>query len=37
MTCAGREQTQLAKGLGFSAATHFELAFGLMGVLVLTK
>lgn len=33
----GREQETIAKEVGFSKAVHYELAGGLMGVLVLTK
>ena len=32
----GSEQVRLAKNAGF-AATHYPIAFGMMGVLVLTK
>lgn len=32
----GREQEALALQAGFSAAQHYEIAFGLMGVLVAT-
>ena len=39
MTClllgAGKEQEALAKQAGFRDAVHYEIAFGLMGVLVL--
>lgn len=34
---AGAEQETLALEAGFSKAMHYELAGGLMGVLVLTK
>jgi demethylmenaquinone methyltransferase/2-methoxy-6-polyprenyl-1,4-benzoquinol methylase len=33
----GRQQVALAKAAGFSSAVHYELAGGLMGVLVATK
>lgn len=33
----GREQEEIAMEVGFSNAVHYELAGGLMGVLVLTK
>lgn len=33
----GREQEEIAVAAGFSKAVHYELAGGLMGVLVLTK
>ena len=33
----GREQVALAKEAGFAAAVHYELAGGLMGVLVCTR
>ncbi|GAB4818992.1 hypothetical protein N2152v2_006038 [Parachlorella kessleri] len=33
----GREQEALAREAGFRRATHYEIAFGLMGVLVATK
>ena len=33
----GTEQEALALEAGFHAATHHEIAFGLMGVLVATK
>ena len=32
---AGQEQEVLAKQAGFRNAVHYEIAFGLMGVLVL--
>lgn len=34
---AGRELEALARQAGFAKATHYEIAFGLMGVLVATK
>ncbi|MGF1458795.1 MAG: bifunctional demethylmenaquinone methyltransferase/2-methoxy-6-polyprenyl-1,4-benzoquinol methylase UbiE [Leptolyngbyaceae cyanobacterium] len=34
---AGAEQVSLARTVGFTAATHFPLAGGLMGTLVITK
>ena len=34
---AGPEQEDLALKAGFAKAVHYELAGGLMGVLVLTK
>ena len=34
---AGRELEALAREAGFKRATHYEIAFGLMGVLVATK
>ena len=37
LTAAGKEQEKLALEAGFSKATHYPLAFGLMGVLVATK
>ena len=30
----GREQVQMAKAAGFAKAVHYEIGFGLMGVLV---
>ncbi len=33
----GREQEAMALEAGFATASHRELAFGLMGVLVATK
>jgi len=33
----GREQEALARTAGFAAATHYEISFGLMGVLVAEK
>ncbi len=33
----GREQERLAQEAGFSTAKHYEIAFGLMGVLVAQK
>jgi demethylmenaquinone methyltransferase/2-methoxy-6-polyprenyl-1,4-benzoquinol methylase len=33
----GRQQEQLAKEAGFSKAAHYEIGFGLMGVLVATR
>ena len=33
----GREQVELARSAGFSAATHYKIAEGTMGVLVVTK
>ena len=36
-TAAGEEQVQLAKAAGFRSAEHYEVGFGLMGVLVATK
>lgn len=35
--CTGREQEQLARDAGFSAAKHYEIAMGLMGCLVAQK
>ena len=37
ISCVGKEQEKLAKEAGFSLADHYELANGLMGVLVLRK
>lgn len=34
---AGREQEQLAMSAGFAKAVHYEIGFGFMGVLVVTK
>lgn len=34
---AGRRQEKLAREAGFAKAMHYEVGFGLMGVLVLTK
>eukprot|EP00879_Flechtneria_rotunda_P025012 GHRR01026541.1.p3 GENE.GHRR01026541.1~~GHRR01026541.1.p3 ORF type:complete len:112 (+),score=49.16 GHRR01026541.1:649-984(+) len=34
---AGREQEKLALAAGFSKAVHYEIGFGMMGVLVATK
>lgn len=34
---AGRQQERLAKDAGFSTAKHYEIAMGLMGVLVAQK
>lgn len=33
----GREQVQMALSAGFSKAVHYEIGFGLMGVLVATS
>ena len=33
----GREQVQMAISAGFSKAVHYEIGFGLMGVLVATS
>lgn len=33
----GTQQEQMALQAGFARAAHFEVAFGLMGVLVMTK
>ena len=33
----GREQVQMAMSAGFSKAVHYEIGFGLMGVLVATS
>ena len=33
----GSEQVQLARQAGFTAATHYPIAGGMMGVLVITK
>lgn len=33
----GQEQVKLAQQAGFAGATHYPIAFGLMGVLVMTK
>lgn len=34
---AGKSQEVMAKAAGFHKATHYEIGFGLMGVLVATK
>ena len=34
---AGKQQEDMARAAGFTRAVHYELAFGLMGVLVLQK
>lgn len=34
---SGREQERLALSAGFAAAKHYEISFGLMGILVVTK
>jgi demethylmenaquinone methyltransferase/2-methoxy-6-polyprenyl-1,4-benzoquinol methylase len=33
----GRQQEQLAREAGFSKAAHYEIGFGLMGVLIATR
>ncbi|MFN9861150.1 MAG: bifunctional demethylmenaquinone methyltransferase/2-methoxy-6-polyprenyl-1,4-benzoquinol methylase, partial [Pseudanabaena sp.] len=33
----GAEQVKLAKAAGFSSATHYVIANGMMGILVLQK
>eukprot|EP00873_Tetraselmis_striata_P023097 jgi/Tetstr1/443361/TSEL_031376.t1 len=34
---SGRKQEELALAAGFAAAKHYEISFGLMGILVVTK
>lgn len=36
-TRTGKQQETMAKEAGFSEATHYEIGFGLMGVLVASK
>jgi len=35
--CAGREQERQALQAGFAEARHYEIGFGMMGVLVATR
>jgi demethylmenaquinone methyltransferase/2-methoxy-6-polyprenyl-1,4-benzoquinol methylase len=33
----GREQVRMARAAGFTKAVHYEIGFGLMGILVANK
>lgn len=37
LRCAGKEQERMALEAGFKEAKHYDISFGLMGILVATK